>query len=139
MTSHPNFTRTQQAWDGIAAGDFRPAIEQLSADVVVENGPGAGPWRHIEGRDACIEMMLAFIPIFGDTWKQEGRCIYADDTMSIALVHETGTTPDGTRFDNRAIYVTRFSPDGTGDRLWTVDLNTEAVEAFWASQPIPSV
>lgn len=132
---HPNFVRSQQAWDDIAAGDFLAAAEHLSADVIIENGPGAGPWRHIEGRDAYIAMGLAFIPLFGDSWKQEGRCIYADDTTAIALVHETGTTPEGQRFDNRAVYVTRLRIDGTADRVWTVDLDTEAVEAFWADRP----
>jgi ketosteroid isomerase-like protein len=132
MTTHPNFSRTQGSWDGVARGDFAAAIEQLADDVVIENGPGAGPWRHIEGRDAFLLMAAEFIPIFDGTWHQDGTCVYANDAMSIALVHETGTTPAGLVFDNRAVYVTRFRPDGVADRVWTVDLDTEAVEDFWS-------
>ncbi len=130
--AHPNFTRTQQSWDGIAESDFTAALDQLADDVIIENGPGAGPWRHIEGRDAFIQMAMEFLPIFGDTWRQDGTCLYADDSMSIALVHETGTTPAGDVFDNTAVYITRIRPDGIADRVWTVDLDTEAVESFWA-------
>jgi hypothetical protein len=102
MSTHANLTRTQQSWDGIAAGDFNPAIEQLAEDVVIENGPGAGLWRHLEGRDALIGMMMEFLPVFGETWAQKGTCIYADDNKSICLVHERGTTPAGDEFDNMA-------------------------------------
>lgn len=139
MNEHSNFTRTQQSWDGIAAGDFNPAIEQLAEDAVFENGPGAGPWRLLEGRDALIGMMMEFMPVFGDTWAQQGRCIYADDNKSISLVHETGTTPAGDQFDNMAVYVNRIRPDGVVDRVWTVDLDTEAMEAFWERNQVTSV
>lgn len=57
--------------------------------------------------------------------------MYADDRVSISLVHETGTAPGGGRFDHLAVYVGRLRPDGTSEGLWTVDLDAENCEAFW--------
>jgi hypothetical protein len=51
--------------------------------------------------------------------------VYADDRVSISLIHETGTAPSGDGFDNLAVYVGRLQPDGTTERLWTVDLDAE--------------
>jgi hypothetical protein len=138
MPEHPNFARTQESWDATARGDFEPGIALMAPGLVVENGPGAGPWRHVEGLNGFVEFALAFVPLFGDTWKQDGHCIYADDRMSIALVKETGTAPSGDAFDNLAIWITRFGTDGQADRLWTVDIDHEACEAFWQRNPVPS-
>jgi hypothetical protein len=69
-------------------------------------------------------------------WAQDGRCIYADDHMSIALVQEKGKAPSGDDFDNVAVYVYRFNEDGKVHRLWTTDLAHEALEEFWTNNPI---
>lgn len=136
MEQHTNFLRTQQAWDAVAIGDYMTAINDYAEDIIVDNGPGAGPYRHVEGRDAYIAAAFEFIPLFGDTWSQHGTCLHADDACSITLVHETGTAASGDTFDNRALWVNRFGSDGKVDRLWTIDLDTEAVEAFWHRNPI---
>jgi hypothetical protein len=81
-------------------------------------------------------MAMQFVPFFKGTWQQEGRCIYADDSMTVALVHETGTAPSGDGFDNMAVYVSRFGPDGKVNRLWTTDLAHEALEEFWRRNPV---
>jgi hypothetical protein len=52
--------------------------------------------------------------------------------VAISLIHETGTAPSGDRFDNLAVYISRLRPDGQTERLWTVDLDAEHCEAFWA-------
>ena len=97
----------------------------------MENGPGAGPRPHASGKDDLALMLLELAGSFGDTFHQDGRCVYADDRVSISLIHETGTAPSGDRFDNLAVYVGRLRPDGTTERLWTVDLDAEHCEAFW--------
>jgi ketosteroid isomerase-like protein len=129
--THPRMAEAQSAWDALAAGDPGPAFDSLAEDVVVENGPGAGPWRHVVGRDALAVMLMTFAGQFRDDWKQEGRVVYADDQVVVTLVKETGTATAGDRFDNLAVYVTRIGNDGKTDRLWTVDLAHEAVEEFW--------
>jgi hypothetical protein len=53
------------------------------------------------------------------------------DAVLISLIREIGTAPGGDRFDNLAVYVGRLRPDGTTERLWTVDLDAEHCEAFW--------
>jgi ketosteroid isomerase-like protein len=137
MADHPNVQKTQASWDANARGDFEPAIASLTPDVMVENGPGAGPWRFVEGRDAFVEFALSFVPLFGDTWKQDGHCIYADDRISISLVHETGTSEaSGDTFDNLAIWIARLTPDGRSERLWTIDIDQEACEEFWLRNPV---
>jgi ketosteroid isomerase-like protein len=131
MAVHANFSKTQSTWDQINSGDYTHALDEVRDDVVVENGPGAGKWRHIEGKDAYVTMMMEFLPLFGDTWKQNGTCVYADDRMSISLVGESGKFANGDVFENLAVWISRFDKDGNVDRQWTVDIDQEAMEAFW--------
>jgi hypothetical protein len=59
---HERMKETQDAWDALAAGDPGPAFDALSESVSVDNGPGAGPWRHIEGlwrRDGRVDVCRA--------------------------------------------------------------------------------
>jgi len=135
--AHPNFERAQAAWDGLAKGDPTVALEALAPDIRVENGPGAGPWRIAESRDELFGILVKFAGVFGDTFRQEGRAVYADDDVSIVLVHETGVhATSGDVFDNRAVYISRLGADGVADRLWTVDLDSEDVDQFWARNPV---
>ncbi len=127
---HPHLVRTQETWDAIARGELAGLDDQADT-VIVENGPGAGPWRVVEGKEAFLNFAMQFIPFFGGTWHQDGHCIYADDRCTISLVHETGTGPEGDTFDNTAIWIGRIDADGKNDRLWTVDLDQEHVTAFW--------
>lgn len=135
--SHPLAVSGQQAWDALAAGDPGPAFEALADDVVVDNGPGAQPWSHVEGKDALATMMLEFVSQFQGDWKQVGRVVHADDQVVISLVHETGTVRSGDVFDNRAIWVSRYGEDGKVNRIWTVDLAHEELEEFWRRNPVP--
>jgi hypothetical protein len=133
---HERVKESQDAWDALGAGDPGPIFDALSESVIVDNGPGAGPWRHVEGRDALAEMLITFSGLFRDDWRQEGTVIYADDEKVIALVKETGTAKSGDVFDNLAVYVSRFGPDGKVNRLWTVDLAHETLEEFWKRNPV---
>jgi len=125
--------------DAAEAGDYGPAFESFAADIVVENGPGAGPWRHADGRDDFANLLLEFAAFFNGTFQQRGRCVYADDRVVINLIDESGVTQAGDTFENLAVYVTRRGTDGKSDRLWTVDLDTEACLAFWARNPVQSI
>jgi hypothetical protein len=101
----------------------------------MENGPGAGPWHRARGKDDLALLLLEFTSSLGDTFHQDGRCAYANDRVTISLIHETGTTPSGDRLDNLAVYINRLRPDGQTERLWTVDLDAEHCEAFGANNP----
>jgi hypothetical protein len=106
----------------------------ITPDVAMVHGPGAGPFAGpSEGIDRLLEMSLFFAEVFAGSFHQKGRCIYADDDWAIALVHETGTTPDGAKFDNRALWIERFTPEGMVDRIWTVDLDDSEMASFWAN------
>lgn len=127
----------QRVWDALSAGDPMPALDLQADGVVFDNGPGAGPWRHTEGKDAFVAMMGAFIPLFGDSWRQTGKTIFANEQFAITLVSETGVhARSGDVFDNRAIYVTRLDAEGKADHTWTVDLDSEDMEGFWARNPV---
>jgi hypothetical protein len=123
--------------DSAEAEDYGPVFESFSENIV-ENGPGAGPWRRAEGRDAFAELLLEFSAFFDGTFRQRGRCIYADDRVAISLIEESGSTSSGDTFENLAVYVSRVGADGRTDRLWTVDLDTEAWHAFRARNPVES-
>lgn len=139
MAVHPNVAKVQRGWDAVAEGNPAPAFEMLSGDVVVENGPGAGPprWRHLESKVAFFTMSIEFGQFFGGTFEQRGTCIHADDKQAVSLVRETGKLPNGDVFDNDAVYVFRFDDAGLIDRIWTVDLDDEAVRGFWERNPAP--
>jgi hypothetical protein len=126
----------QIVWDALAAGNPGPIFEALAEDVIVDNGPGAGPWRHVEGRDALAEVLLSLASQFDGDWTQNGTVIFADDTMTVTLVRETGTMASGDEFRNLAVYVARYGTDGKVNRLWTVDLAHEELEQFWLRNPI---
>jgi hypothetical protein len=128
---HPNLVKTQEIWDLVRQDRAAEVLDSVADDIIIDNGPGAGPWRHVSGKDAYVEMALSFPALFEGTWNQDGRCIYADDTTAVSLVHETGTLPNGDIFDNRAIWTARISPEGQIERLWTVDLDSEHCENFW--------
>jgi ketosteroid isomerase-like protein len=135
MTSHPNFDRAQAALDAMRRGDYTPAFDSLTDDVIMENGPGAGPWHRARGKDDLALLQMEFFAALGDTFNQDGRCVYADDRVAISLIRETGIASGGDRFDNLAVYINRLRPDGQTDRVWTVDLDAEHCEAFWAKNP----
>jgi|ERR1700677_2084223 hypothetical protein len=77
--------------DAAEAGDYGPAFETFSDSIIVENGPGAGSWRRAEGRDEFANVLLGFSAFFNGTFRQHGRCIYADDRVVINLIEETGS------------------------------------------------
>jgi ketosteroid isomerase-like protein len=131
MTVHPNFVRSQAALDAARQGDYEPAFENLTEDIVLENGPGAGPWHRAAGKDDVALLLLEFSSALGDTFHQNGRCVYADDRVAINLIHETAKAPSGDLFDNVTVYITRLRADGITDRIWTVDLDAEHCEEFW--------
>ncbi len=135
MANHPNFDRVQAALDAARQGDYAPAFDAFADDVLVEFSPGAGPWHRTRGKDDLALMFLEFTAFFGDTFHQDGRVVYADDRVAIALIRETGTASGGDRFDNLAVYIYRLRPGGQTDRMWTVDLDVEHCEAFWQKNP----
>jgi hypothetical protein len=122
--------------DAAEAGDYGPVFESFAENIIVENCPGAGPWRHAEGLDEFAQVLLEFSAFFNGTFHQRGRCIYADERVVISLIEESGTTTAGDTFENLAVYVTRMGTDGKGDRLWTVDVDSEACVEFWARNPV---
>jgi hypothetical protein len=131
MTNNPNFDRAEAALAAARNGDYGPAFDSFTDDIIMENGPGAGPWHIARGKDELALLKMEFSAALGDTFHQDGNCIYADERVAINLIHETGKAPSGDLFDNTAVYVSRLRPDGTTDRIWTVDLDAEHCEEFW--------
>jgi hypothetical protein len=70
MTSHPNFDRTQAALNASRQGDYARAFDALTDDVLMENGPGAGPWHRARGKDdlAPLLLLLEFASSLGETF-----------------------------------------------------------------------
>jgi hypothetical protein len=131
-----NISAVQEILDAAESGDYGPSFESFAENVIVENGPGAGPWRRAENRDEFANLLLEFAAFFNGTFQQHGRCIYVDDRVVINLIEEKGTSASGDSFENLAVYVSRLGADEKSDRLWTVDLDTEACLDFWARNPV---
>ncbi len=64
MTNHPNFDRTQAVLDAVRKGDYAPAFDLYADDILMENGPGAGPWHRASGKDDMALMLAATIERF---------------------------------------------------------------------------
>jgi hypothetical protein len=135
MSDHPNMVKANDSWEALRRGEMG-GLDEFTDDMKVENGPGAGPWRKLDNKVEFFTFAMKFVPFFQGTWHQDGRCVYADDRITISLVHETGKSPSGDVFDNMAIWVGRLNDEGKTDRVWTVDVDQEACEAFWARNPI---
>lgn len=128
---HENFERAEALWDAIRREDYGPVFDDFTDDLIMVNGPGAGPWHIARGKDDVALLQIEFASALEGTFRQDGRCVYADDRVSISLVHETGLAPSGDVFDNMAVYVSRMRSDGKTERIWTVDLDSEHCEEFW--------
>lgn len=128
MTSHPSFDRTQAALNAARQDDYAPAFDAFTDDVLMENGPGAGPWHRARGKDDLALLLLEFASSLGETFHQDGRCVYADDRVAISLIHETGTAPGGNRFDNLAVYISRLRPDGRPNGCGPLTLTRSTVK-----------
>ena len=135
MATHPNVDRWNAHWELARQGDCSQGLDDMADDVILENGPGAGPWRRAIGKDDLALLMVEFFDALGGTFHQDGRCVYADDRVSINLVHETGKASGGDPFDNMAVWIARLRPDGGVERIWTVDLGAEHCEEFWRKNP----
>ena len=106
--NHPSFDRAQAALDAARRGDYGPTFEALADEVILENGPGAGPWRVARGKADMGLLLLEFSAALGNTFHQEGRCVYADDRVVINLIRETGQGPDRDQFDSLACGCRQF-------------------------------
>ncbi len=65
MSNHPNFDRTQAVLDAVRKGDYAPAFDLYADDILMENGPGAGPWHCGRGKDDMALMLTEFAGFFG--------------------------------------------------------------------------
>jgi len=121
MANHPNFDLAEAAADAVRRGDYATVVDGFADDIQWENGPGAGPWHKASGKDDLALLLLEFAAFFGDTFHQDGRCIYADDRVIISQIHETGTAASGDKLDNLAVCISRVRPDGpVVERAWTL-------------------
>jgi hypothetical protein len=75
MASHPNFDRAQAALDAARRGDYAPAFDAFADDVLVENGPGAGPWHRARGKDDLALLLLEFAASFGNLPPRRPMCL----------------------------------------------------------------
>lgn len=75
--NHPNFDRAQAASDAGRLGDYGPTFDMLADEIILENGPGAGPWRVARGKEDMALGLIEFSAALGNTFRQDGRCVYA--------------------------------------------------------------
>ena len=95
--NHPNFDRAQAALDAARQGDYGPVFEVMADEIILENGPGAGPWRVARGKEDMGLLLLEFSAALDNTFHQDGHCVYADDRVMVNLIHESGTAPERRR------------------------------------------
>ena len=54
MACHPELDRAQAILDASRRGDYAPAFDNFADDIVMENGPGVGPWHRARGRHVVL-------------------------------------------------------------------------------------
>lgn len=137
--NHPNFVRAQAASDASRLGDYGPTFDMLAEEIILENGPGAGPWHIARGKEDMALGLIEFSAALGNTFRQDGRCVYADDRVIINLIHETGTAPGGDEFDNLAVYVAACGLTarltGCGRSISTLSTARSSGDAITGSHP----
>ena len=75
MTNNPNFDRAEAALAAARNGDYGPAFDSFADDIVMENGPGAGPWHIARGKDELALLQMEFSAALGDTF-HHGRHLH---------------------------------------------------------------
>ena len=70
--NHPSFDRAQGALDAARLGDYGPTFEALADEIILENGPGAGPWRVARGKADMGLLLLEFSAALDNTFQQRG-------------------------------------------------------------------
>jgi uncharacterized protein len=134
---HPNAVEFRKVMDALASGDLAPIHAATHEDFVNVNDIGAGPWRESHGREAFFDFFGRFAEYLEGTFRQELMDVIGYDDHVVAVVHETATR-QGHVFDNRAVYVCRIV-DGTWRSLRTLDMDLEAITAFWDAVGVPEV
>ncbi|MFC5948033.1 nuclear transport factor 2 family protein [Pseudonocardia lutea] len=135
---HPNARRIRAIFDAIAAGDLTGAYEATHEDIVNSNDIGAGPWREQRGREVFYAFFADFCALFDERpFGQEVLDALGWDDRVLAVVRETGVA-QGQVFDNRAIYLFDLDEDGRWTALRTLDMDQDALRAFWAAVTVPA-
>ena len=105
--------QAQEVWDAMDRGDPMPALDSLRDDVLIENGPGAGPWRRIEGK-------AAFLDMYGGSFQSSGR-------PSISEAHASSPTSSSqSRWSQRRDGTRRRVMYSTTGRSTCIDLMATA-------------
>ena len=135
---HPNATRISSLWNAANAGDQEAADGFVADDIVWLNDIGAGPWREVVGKQACLEFGLAWQVLFDFTFTYEVLDACGSDTSVVLVLREQGTAR-GHHFDNQALYHFTLDDGGMVTRIQTYDRDRDAIIAFWnAVGPVSS-
>jgi hypothetical protein len=135
MTSHPNFDRTQAALNAARQGDYAPAFDAFTDDVLMENGPGAGHWHRARGEGRPGAAAARVCALAGRDLPPRRPVRLCRRPRGYLADPRDRYRPERRPLDNLAVYISRLRPDGQTERLWTVDLDAEHCEAFWAKNP----
>lgn len=135
MPEHPNAVRFRAAFDALwTDGDMQPMIDNTADDHLWINDIGAGPWRHLQGKDESLAFALWWTDFFEGSFRHELIDVCASDDRVIEVLREVGEK-EGHVFDNLALYVYEIGPDGRATTLRTFDRDREAVDEFWSHFP----
>ncbi len=127
---HPNATRIRSLWQAANAGDQGAADGFVADDIVWSNDIGAGPWREVVGKQACLDFGLAWQELFDFTFTYDVLDACGSDTSVILVLREHGTAR-GHHFDNQALYHFTLDAEGMVIRIQTYDRDREEIVAFW--------
>lgn len=136
---HPNATRIRTSWLAAMSGDPVAAGELATDDVVWINDIGAGPWRRLDGLQACGEFALAWQELFDFTWTYDVLDACGSDQSVVLVMREHGIAR-GHHFDNHTLYHFTLDSDGKVTHIQTYDRDRDAITAFWeAIGPVTTV
>ncbi len=135
MPEHPNAAHFRTIFEALwVDGDMQPMIDGTADDYDWHNDIGAGPWRHLRGKEEALAFSMWWMTFFDGTFRHELVDVTASDDRVIEVLREVGEK-DGHVFDNLALYVYELGADGRAVALRTYDRDREAIDAFWAHFP----
>lgn len=128
-TQHPNALLIQQAWQAVAHSDI-DTLEALWDEDIVWHVTGSNPWRGEHTGHASVLEYLAQVGDSGESYQTTLQSVMANDEFAAAVCHVS--TKRGNRvLEVDQVLLGRFEGRKIKE-IWTLSLDPEAVERFWA-------
>jgi ketosteroid isomerase-like protein len=130
MSAKENADLARRAWDAISRGDADALRGTMTADVVWRATARGTPWSGVHKGHESVVDFLARVGEVSDFFQAELLDVLASEERALWVFHATFRR-DGRIAELDYLLMGRVR-DGRFAELWTVPLDPETIERFWA-------